>query len=50
MTFGNDIRHSLEMGIIVETDNPNLHEIVTTLTDAQIGWIAAWLAGEGFTR
>jgi hypothetical protein len=44
------LESSLTLGVVAETDNPDLRDVVTTLTDDQVEWVAAWLAGEGFHR
>ena len=45
-----DIRWSLSTGIDVESDDPNLRDLVQGISQEQVEWIAAWLAGEGFRR
>lgn len=45
-----EIWHALVLGIDVESEDPNMKDIVGNITLAQVEWIAAWLASEGFIK
>ena len=44
------IARALAMGVSAETDDPDLHFIVTSLTGPQLDWVASWLASEGIGK
>lgn len=44
------LEQALRLGIEVESNDPTLSAAVPALTPAQVSWVAAWLAGEGFDR
>lgn len=42
------IEQSIKLGIYVESGDPDLEDLVKSITPEQIAWISIWLAGEGF--
>jgi hypothetical protein len=44
------LESSLTLGVVTQTDDPDVRPVVTRFTDDQVEWAAGWLAGEGFHR